>query len=436
MKVNGLTKFGSSYLTIIKEYIPVMAKVQKIKGFVDLFPEEAAKFSYMEKQARDTFTRYGFGELRTPVLEKTELFQKSIGEDTDVVGKEMFTFPDRKGRSLTMRPEATAGVVRAFVDSKTHQPGKISKFFTFGPMFRYERPQKGRQRQFHQLNAEIFGAPEAQADGELILMLRTFLNSIGLTKLTIELNSLGCHECRPAYKQTLVDYYMSKDKENFCDDCQRRMETNPLRVLDCKVPACKELVKDAPTITEHLCGECQDHFADVKTILDGANVEYELNPRLVRGLDYYVRTCFEVSSYDIGSQTAVAGGGRYDGLIKSVGGPDCPGTGFACGMERLALLLDQLEADKPDFYLAVVDKTAANGAMLFAQQLRDKGLKGDVSYSGGSMKSRMRAANKSGAKVCLIMGGDELENETITVKYMEEERDQETLDRSLYLASL
>jgi histidyl-tRNA synthetase len=413
-----------------------MAKVQKIKGFVDLFPEEAAKFSYMEKQARNTFTRYGFGELRTPVLEKTELFQKSIGEDTDVVGKEMFTFPDRKGRSLTMRPEATAGVVRAFVDSKTHQPGKISKFFTFGPMFRYERPQKGRQRQFHQLNAEIFGAPEAQADGELILMLRTFLNSIGLTKLTIELNSLGCHECRPAYKQALVDYYTSKDKENFCDDCQRRMETNPLRVLDCKIPACKELVKDAPTITEHLCEECQDHFADVKTILDGANVEYELNPRLVRGLDYYVRTCFEVSSYDIGSQTAVAGGGRYDGLIKSVGGPDCPGTGFACGMERLALLLDQLEADTPDFYLAVVDKTAANGAMLFAQQLRDKGLKGDVSYSGGSMKSRMRAANKSGAKVCLIMGGDELENETITVKYMEEERDQETLDRSLYLASL
>jgi len=413
-----------------------MAKVQKIKGFVDLFPEEAAKFTYMEKQARDVFTRYGFGELRTPVLEKTELFQKSIGEDTDVVGKEMFTFPDRKGRSLTMRPEATAGVVRAFVESKTHQPGKISKLFTFGPMFRYERPQKGRQRQFHQLNAEIFGAPEAQADAELILMLRTFLNSLGLTKLTIELNSLGCHECRPGYKQALVDYYKSKDKEKFCEDCQRRMETNPLRVLDCKVPTCKELVQDAPSIVDNLCEECETHFADVKSILDGADVEYELNPRLVRGLDYYVRTCFEVASYDIGSQTAVAGGGRYDGLIKSVGGPDCPGTGFACGMERLALLLEKLEAEKPDFYLAVVDKDAANAAMLFAQQMRDKGLKGDVSYSGGSMKSRMRAANKSGAKVCLIMGGDELTNETITVKYMEEERDQETLDRALYLASL
>lgn len=413
-----------------------MANVQKIKGFVDLFPEEAAKFTYMETQARDVFSRYGFGELRTPILEKTELFQKSIGEDTDVVGKEMFTFPDRKDRSLTMRPEATAGVVRAFVESKTHQPGKISKFFTFGPMFRYERPQKGRQRQFHQLNAEIFGAPEAQADAELILMLRTFLNSLGLTKLTIELNSLGCHECRPSYKQALVDYYKSKDKDKFCEDCQRRMETNPLRVLDCKVPACKELVQDAPNIVDHLCDDCETHFSDVKAILDGAGVNYELNPRLVRGLDYYVRTCFEVASYDIGSQTAVAGGGRYDGLIKSVGGPDCPGTGFACGMERLALLLDQLEAQKPDFYLAVVDDAAGNDAMLFAQKLREKGLVGEVSYGGGSMKSRMRAANKTGAKVCLIMGGDELANETITVKYMEDDREQETLDRSLYIASL
>ena len=413
-----------------------MSKVQKIKGFVDLFPEEAAKFTAMETRAREVFSRYGFGELRTPILEKTELFQKSIGEDTDVVGKEMFTFPDRKDRSLTMRPEATAGVVRAFIESKTHQPGKISKFFTFGPMFRYERPQKGRQRQFHQLNAEIFGADEAQADAELILMLKTFLNTIGLTKLTVELNSLGCHECRPTYKQALTDYYKSKDKENFCEDCQRRMETNPLRVLDCKVPACKELVADAPVITDHLCEECEVHFTDVKAILDGANVEYVLNPRLVRGLDYYVRTCFEVASFDIGSQTAVAGGGRYDGLIKTLGGPDCSATGFACGMERLALLLDQMELETPDFYLAVVDKGAANDAMLFAQELRDKGLKGDVSYAGGSMKSRMRAANKSGAKVCLIMGGDEKENKTITIKDMVGDREQETLDRALYLASL
>lgn len=234
----------------------------------------------------------------------------------------------------------------------------------------------------------------------------------------------------------MIDFYKSKDKDNFCEDCQRRMETNPLRVLDCKVPTCKELVKDAPIITDHLCEECETHFTDVKTILDGAGVDYELNPRLVRGLDYYVRTCFEVASYDIGSQTAVAGGGRYDGLIRNLGGPDCSATGFACGMERLALLLDQMDAERPDFYLAVVDQDAANDAMLFAQQLRDKGLKGDASYSGGSMKSRMRAANKSGAKTCLIMGGDERANKTVTVKYMDDEREQETLDRALYLASL
>lgn len=411
-----------------------MANIQKIKGFVDLFPEEAAKFSFLEAQARDIFTRYGFGELRTPILEKTELFQKSIGEDTDVVGKEMFTFPDRKGRSLTMRPEATAGVVRAFVESKTHQPGRISKFFSFGPMFRYERPQKGRQRQFHQLNAELFGAPEPQADAELILMLKSFLNSIGLEKLEIELNSLGCHDCRPAYKQALVDYYKSKDKENFCEDCQRRMETNPLRVLDCKVPTCKELVQDAPSITDHLCEECKAHFADVRAILDDAGAAYTLNPRLVRGLDYYVRTTFEVTSHDIGSQTAVAGGGRYDGLIKSLGGPDCAATGFACGMERLALLLEEKQLQQPDFYLAVVDNRAANDAMLFAQQLRDKGLRGEVSYAGGSMKSRMRAANKSGARTCLIIGGDEFDNKTVTVKDMAGEGGQETMTRDAYLS--
>jgi len=405
-----------------------MAKIQKIKGFAD-------QYTRMEALARDTFARYGFGELRTPLLEKTELFAKSIGEDTDVVGKEMFTFPDRKDRSLTLRPEATAGVLRAFIESGVHQPGKVSKFFTFGPMFRYERPQKGRQRQFHQINAEVFGAPEAQADGELILMLRTFLNRLGLTKLTIELNSLGCHECRPGYRQALIDYYQSKDRENFCEDCRRRMDTNPLRVLDCKVPTCKELVKDAPVITDHLCGDCRAHFADVRAILDGAGAAYELNPRLVRGLDYYVRTCFEVSSNDIGSQTAVAGGGRYDGLIQNLGGPDCPGSGFACGMERLALLLGPAELPRPDFYLAVVDESAANEAMLFAQKLRDKGLTGEVSFGAGSMKSRMRAANKSGAKVCLILGGSEVADGTVTVKYMAEEREQETLDREGYLAS-
>ena len=413
-----------------------MSKIQKIKGFVDLFPSEAAVFTFMEAAGRDVFGRYGFGELRTPVLEKTELFAKGIGEDTDVVGKEMYTFPDRKGRSLTMRPEATAGVVRAYNESGEYQPGKVSKYFTFGPMFRYERPQKGRQRQFHQINAEIFGASEPQADAELILMLRSFLTSLGLEKLSVELNSLGCPECRPAYRQSLTDFFASLDTEKLCEDCRRRMGTNPMRVLDCKVPACKELVKDAPVVTESLCAECEDHFAAVREILDGAGLRYVLNPRLVRGLDYYVRTTFEVTSGDIGAQTAVAGGGRYDGLVKLLGGPDVSGVGFACGMERLALLLGERPLDAPDFFLAVVDQRAANAAMLLAQKLRERGLRGEASYGGGSMKSRMRAANKAGALLTLILGGDEFENGTVTVKDMREDGGQDTVSREIFLEKL
>ncbi|XPV76223.1 MAG: histidine--tRNA ligase [Desulfovibrio sp.] len=408
-----------------------MAKIQKIKGFVDLFPEESARFSFMETVARDTFNRYAFGELRTPILEKTDVFAKAIGEDTDVVGKEMYTFPDRKNRSLTMRPEATAGVVRAFVESKTHQPGKISRYFTFGPMFRYERPQKGRQRQFHQINAEMFGASEPQADAEVILMLSDFLKGIGLKKLAFEINSLGCPECRPVYRQALTDFYKGLEFENFCEDCKRRSESNPMRVLDCKVPACKEMVKDAPKISDHLCGECEDHFAVVLEIITAAGLEYELNPRLVRGLDYYQRTTFEVTSSDIGSQTAVAGGGRYDGLVKQLGGAEVPGVGFACGMERLALLLEQMDESgrmaKPDFFVAVVDDAACNAAIGFAQKLRGKGLSGECNFSAGSMKSRMRQAGKSGAQITAIFGGSELADGTVTLKYMEADKEQETL---------
>lgn len=410
-----------------------MSKVGKIKGFSDLFPPESGKFSLLEAKAREVFSRYGFEELRTPVLEKTELFAKSIGEDTDVVGKEMFTFPDRRGRSMTMRPEATAGVVRAFVDGGGYQPGKVSKYFTFGPMFRYERPQKGRQRQFHQINAEIFGAAEPQADAELILMLKSFLGEIGLDKLAVEINSLGCPECRPDYRKALTDFFNGLDQEKLCDDCRRRKDTNPLRVLDCKVPQCKEMVADAPSITDHLCPDCKEHFRTVRTILDNAKVDYQLNPRLVRGLDYYQRTTFEVTSGDIGAQTAVAGGGRYDGLVKNLGGPDVSGTGFACGMERLALLMDPPDEGGLDFFLAVVDEKAVNTALLFAQQLRDRGFAGNVDFSSASMKSRLRAANKSGAALCLIMGGAELEEKTVSIKDMREGGGQETVSREILL---
>jgi histidyl-tRNA synthetase len=275
--------------------------IQKIKGFADLFPPESDKFTFLEKTAREVFSRYGFSELRLPILEKTELFARSIGEETDVVQKEMYTFADRKERSLTMRPEATAGAVRAYIESGLAGKGGISKFFTFGPMFRYERPQKGRMRQFHQINAEVFGVASPQADAELILMLASFLTAAGLTELQFELNSLGCRDCRPSYKFALTRYYQNLDKAALCADCLRRAETNPLRVLDCKVPECKAATANAPVITDHLCADCREHFRTVVSILSRAGLAYSLNPRLVRGLDYYVRTTFEVTSGAIGS---------------------------------------------------------------------------------------------------------------------------------------
>ncbi|WP_027720462.1 histidine--tRNA ligase [Maridesulfovibrio zosterae] len=410
-----------------------MSKIQKIKGVADLFPEDSARYAFMEKTAREVFSAYGYGELRIPILEKTELFCRSIGEETDVVQKEMYTFPDRKGRSLTMRPEATAGVVRAYVENKIYQPGKVTKLYTYGPMFRYERPQAGRMRQFHQIDAEIFGASEPQVDAEVLLMLSTFLSKIGLEKLSFELNSLGCPECRPLFRKALDEFFNGIDKEQLCDDCQRRVSTNPLRVLDCKNKKCRELTVDAPSIPDNLCTECRDHFDVVIALIDEAGLEYTLNPRLVRGLDYYQRTAFEVTSGDIGSQTAVAGGGRYDGLVESLGGAKkVPGIGFACGMERLAMLLEGTFTEEMDFYVALVDERAAGDALIFAEKLRNSGLKGEVGFAAKSMKAQLRHANKIGAGKCFIFGADEFENATVTVKDMTESGEQITTPRDEY----
>jgi histidyl-tRNA synthetase len=395
-----------------------MSKIQKIKGFADLFPPESDKFVFMEQTARDIFSRYGCQEVRLPLVEKTELFARSIGEETDVVQKEMYTFPDRKNRSLTLRPEATAGVVRAFIENKIYAQQPIAKLFTCGPMFRYERPQKGRMRQFHQINVEVLGTEAPQADAELMFMVWSYLKGLGLDKLSIEINSLGCRECRPVFHERLTSFLEGLDQSRLCEDCQRRASTNPLRVLDCKVPTCKELVKDAPKISDSLCPGCREHFDTVLSILDQAGLAYEHNDRLVRGLDYYQRTTFEVVSTDIGAQASVAGGGRYDGLIKQLGGPDLPGLGFACGMERLALLLDKISAPQLDFFLAVLDQQALNKAMIIAQNLRDKGFAGEVSFEAKSVKSLLRQANKLGVKTCLLLGPEELEKDQIIVKDM------------------
>jgi len=395
-----------------------MSNITKIKGFADILPAEAEAMRLLEDTARDIFGRYGYNELRIPILERTELFCRSIGDDTDVVQKEMFTFPDRKGRSLTLRPEATAGVMRAFIENSFHAKHSQTKLYTFGPMFRYERPQKGRMRQFHQINAECIGPAEPHADAETILMLWTFLIKCGIKDLRLELNSLGCRECRPAYQEALSAFFKGLDAAAFCDDCQRRLGTNPLRVLDCKVPGCKTLTENAPSIAEHNCPACRAHFDVVTSVLKSCGIAYVLNPRLVRGLDYYVRTTFEIVSDQIGAQSSVAGGGRYDGLVKALGGPDIPGVGFACGVERLLLLMTQPPVPPLDFFVAALVPAGLEPGLVLARDLRNNRLRGDVSFSVKSLKSQLREADKRQARVCLLLGEEELMYDQVLAKSM------------------
>ena len=395
-----------------------MDSIQKIKGFADIFPPESEAFVCLESQARRIFGLYGYKEARLPILERTELFARSIGEETDVVQKEMYTFADRKGRSITMRPEGTAGMVRAYVENGLHAKEDLTKLFCTGPMFRYERPQKGRMRQFHQISVEALGLASPLLDVEVIFMLHQFLTGLGLVDLNFELNSLGCPECRPAYLAALNDYFKGFDAGQLCDDCMRRKLTNPLRVLDCKVPGCKELTRTAPIIADYQCPACREHFETVTGLLDADGFAYTLNPRLVRGLDYYIRTTFEVTTGRLGAQSAVAGGGRYDGLVKNLGGPDLPGVGFACGMERLAMLMGKDAPETPDFFLAMVGDANLNAGLLLAQKLRRADFSGECALTAKSAKSQMRQSAKSGARVCLILGDAEREAGSVVVKDM------------------
>ncbi|MDR0815837.1 MAG: histidine--tRNA ligase [Desulfovibrio sp.] len=395
-----------------------MSRVTRIKGFADMFPPESDVFTRMQDCARAVFCRYGFMELRTPVLEFAELFSRSIGSETDVVQKEMYTFPDRKGRSLSLRPEATAGVMRAFLDASLFNREPVSRLFTMGPMFRYERPQLGRMRQFHQINCECLGSDSPVADAELIAMLLFFLADLGVKDLTLKINSLGCAECRPRYRAALAAYLARVDQSTLCTDCVRRVLTNPLRVLDCKHPACKALTAQAPKILDCQCPDCGRHFDAVLAFLRLHDVGVEQDHRLMRGLDYYCRTTFEVVSGAIGAQAAVAGGGRYDGLVKTLGGPDIPGVGFACGMERLALLLDKKQQLRPDFYLLAMDATVQPQVFVLGQKLRAAGLSGLLNFTPAGFKSLMRQAGRSGARYCLIIGQNEAAAGLVTVKNM------------------
>lgn len=394
--------------------------IQAVRGMKDVLPPEVFKWQKMEKAVREIFRAFGFSEIKIPVLERTELFARSIGETTDIVEKEMYTFSDRSGDSLTMRPEATAGVLRAYVEHKMHaQPGP-HKLFAIGPMFRHERPQKGRLRQFNQIDAEILGDESPLLDAELMVMLVHMVQSLGLSNVDLHINSLGCSKCRPKYRQALIDFFEPK-KQNLCEDCLRRLNMNPLRVLDCKVEGCKEQAEGAPVILDHICDECSDHFAQVRKALDSAGVKYKLDPRMVRGLDYYVRTTFEVVTGDLGAQNAVAGGGRYDGLIEVLGGPPQGGIGFAAGFERLALLAPEPEdVPGPTLFVAALGEKPREEAFRLIQNLRRKGIWAEMTSQDKSLKAQMRRAGKLGSAKVLILGENELEKGEVVLKNMQD----------------
>lgn len=401
-------------------------KLKAINGFKDILPDEAIRWQQIERIARDIFDRFGFREIRLPIMEQTELFARSIGQETDIVAKEMYTFTDK---GITLRPEATASLLRAFIEHGMHVQQPVNRLYTTGPMFRHERPQKGRLRQFHQLDAEVIGAVEPLVDSELMAMGQLLLQELGL-EASLEINSLGCPECRPAFRDKLIRYLRNFGEE-FCSDCRRRTETNPLRVLDCKNPRCKELVQDAPSILESLCPECRDHFSRVQSSLDDLEVQYTVNRFMVRGLDYYTRTTFEFIAKNLGAQSAVGAGGRYDGLIKDLGGPALSGIGFAMGVERLVLLMQEQEhtgreqQSSADIYLASLGENATHYGSTLIHSLRKEGIKAAMDFSGRSLKAQMKLAGKLNARFALIIGDNELEQQTAILRDMENQEQQD-----------
>jgi histidyl-tRNA synthetase len=400
-------------------------KIPSVKGFHDVLPDESARWEWIERQARELFARYSFAEIRVPIVERTELFSRSIGETTDIVEKEMYTFADRDGASLTLRPEGTASVVRAYAEHALQQREPVSKLFYLGPMFRRERPQKGRLRQFSQIGVEVIGRDDAAIDAEVLLLLHDLLAALRVRGARIEINSLGCAACRPAYRAVLLGFGEAH-RAGLCENCNRRLERNPLRLLDCKDTACHGTTATAPVMLDHLCAACRAHFDAVRAMLAREGVEPRLNPRMVRGLDYYVRTAFEVVAEGLGAQNAVGGGGRYDGLLKALGGPDTPGVGFALGIERLVLALPEqvaAQAPAPEVFLVPLGGAAEAEAMHLAHRWRGDGMRVEMTSGAKSLKSQMRLADRAAAHYALIIGEDELQARALTVRDMVAKRD-------------
>ena len=384
--------------------------IKAIRGMRDLLPPETDRWQWVESVARKVFELYGYREIRLPLIERTELFARSIGEETDIVAKEMYTFPDRHGESLTLRPEATASVLRAVIEHGLEKGAGVKKYYTLGPMFRYERPQKGRYRQFHQINCEAFGAEAPELDAEVILLLLDLLGRLKLGELRLLVNSLGCRDCQERFKAALKDFLADKEGV-LCDDCRRRRVANPLRVFDCKSPHDRQILQDAPVIRDYLDDECAAHFARVLELLSRFGVAYEVQPRLVRGLDYYTRTAFEVVAPGLGAQDAVAGGGRYNGLSQELGGPELPAIGFAIGQDRLLEVLPgNLGQDKVvKVFLASLGEAARDLAFSLLQELRRCGVAGEMDFEGRSLKAQMSLADRLQAVYVVILGDRELQ---------------------------
>ncbi|MDI6890930.1 MAG: histidine--tRNA ligase [Thermodesulfovibrionales bacterium] len=393
-------------------------RYRALRGVQDILPPEIFIWQKVEEVAKDVFSAYGFQEIRPPIIEVTDIFTRSIGENTDIVEKEMYTFSDKAGRSITLRPEGTAPFVRCYVQNCLYNLPSPQKFFYSGPMFRYERPQKGRFRQFYHIGVEALGISDPKIDAEILSMLRFLLERLGLEGLTFEVNSIGCEKCRPDYRKALLNFFSGRIN-GFCPDCKRRYELNPLRILDCKVKECIKLRVGSPRVTDFLCKDCREHFDALLSLLRLLDFPYVINPDMVRGLDYYTRTTFEVTSKQLGAQNAVAAGGRYDRLVEEFGGPPTPAIGFAIGIERIVELLkssDKLEILAPKVFIATIGASAEKEGLLIANKLRERGIWVEISYAAHSLRSQLRRADRLSAKYVLIMGDDEVSSRKLKWK--------------------
>lgn len=404
--------------------------IKALRGTYDILPPRSALWEWAETKARETFSLFGYSEIRTPMFEETRLFSRSIGENTDIVSKEMYTFADRKGRSITLRPEATAPVVRAYLEHQMYQQSSLHRLFYIGPMFRYERPQAGRNRQFYQLGTEILGSTHPYYDAESISLIIFFLNSVGITDTKVKLNSVGDAQCKQNYSGVLKEYFRGRIS-GMCPDCAVRYEKNTLRILDCKVPECKAVIKDAPPISEHLNPDSKAHFDTVKAYLDSMEIEYSLDPCLVRGLDYYTNTIFEISHTYLGSQDALGGGGRYNNLVEQMGGPSTGAVGFAVGIDRLIIVLETIKQGKNsdetplDLFILNVDNAVFTRNIELLTKLRYHNVRADVCTEEKSFKAQMRQANKLNARYVLIRGANEISAQKVKLKNMETGTEEE-----------